>query len=94
MSDQWITSPNPEADREIVVAQLEQAMAERDQEPITFMAYVKDFMWNARDGELTIKLAAPIDQKYLAMRITDHPGMMFDITAKLVVFEDEDEDDA
>lgn len=93
VADSWATSPDP--DSEVVVASLELVQGQSDlvQPPIKFMAYVKDFGWNARDGELNIKLACPMAEKERAFAITNHPGMMLDITAALVVFEIEDEDD-
>jgi len=88
VADQWITSSG-KRDDEVVVAEL---AIEPVDEPINFLAYVKDFTWNSRDGELNIKLAAPMAEKVRAMRITDYPGMMLDISATVVTFDEEDED--
>jgi len=92
MAETWITVDPSNSDDKVVVAGLEIVTDDHISPKITFMAYVKDFSWNSRDGELNIKLAAPMDQKHAAMAITDHPGMMLDITATLVTFDDDDDD--
>ncbi len=96
IAEQWITSKSAPKSPIIHPEQsfgLEVVTDEHAPEKIAFMAYVKDFTWNARDGELNIKLAAPMAEKHKAMKITDHPGMMLDITASVVVFDEDGDED-
>ena len=94
VADSWITTPVvPDSDAIVPHTGLEVLVDDDVPHAIIFMAYVKDFKWNSRDGELNITLAAPMAEKDRAMKITDHPGMMLDVTVKVVQFEDEEDDD-
>jgi len=45
-----------------------------------FTAYQKGARFAERDGEMILTLGVPLEDKYLALPLTDKPGVMFDIT--------------
>lgn len=45
-----------------------------------FSAYQKGARFSERDGEMILTLGVPLEDKYLALPLTDKPGIMFDIT--------------
>lgn len=45
-----------------------------------FSAYQKGARFAERDGEMILMLGVPLEDKYLALPLTDKPGVMFDIT--------------